>query len=539
MHEHARADLSGTVIGHYHLIERLGSGAMGTVYRARDADTTLEVAVKVLAERFGGSPDELEQFLEEAQLSIQLDHPNIVKGLEVGEYEGVYFYAMEYIKGWTLEDAIGEHGPFNEDVIIQVGLQMALAMEAADAAGLVHKDIKPGNILLTMDHLAHIGDFGLAAFIRHPGEADGKDQLVSGTPHYMSPEQARGRRDLDIRSDIYSLGITLFQMATGKLPFDGPDLRSVMIKQITGSVPDAHDWNPAVSAALGLVVRTMMAKDRTIRYQTPQELQEELHHLMMGKELLATADGRKRNYSGAILRNQSVAATLTRSIQLQKRPLRLTITVMTVVIIILAANVVWLALAMVRDRGGAAAAPVAIPSVPTVPPPVRPPAFMPLRPPPGDILVQYTFIEDFRTMVTIGREAGIKSRECVMAVPAAPGGAFPLEIQVQLYRVLRHDERYTVWIKYSVAVPVTVCLDLWVSSLREHYVHEVTLEGGEEFKAFAVPLEGFHCAGDPGRNLRGLSMDVLADNLNCRIRSAAGGSDLQFYMDELVIVGSH
>ena len=280
-------DLTGVTISHFELLERAGSGGMGTVYLARDTHTDREVAVKVFPPRFGDSPERLENFLEEAHLSIQLDHPNIAKGMEVGEYEGVYYFAKEYIKGWTIEEALRESGAFREDAIIQIGLQMALALEESDKAGLVHKDIKPSNILMTMNNVAYITDFGLASFSRIPEYEGEKELLVAGTPHYMSPEQAGGRTDLDVRSDIYSLGITLYEMATGEMPYQSASTREILEQHISHEVADPRTINPEVSGKLACVLMKMMAADRENRYETPQQLQKEFYNLVQGKELIA------------------------------------------------------------------------------------------------------------------------------------------------------------------------------------------------------------------------------------------------------------
>jgi len=287
-------DLTGVTISHFELIEKIGSGGMGTVYMAKDTQSGKDVAVKVLPPRLEDTPERLDHFLEEAHVSIQLDHPNITKGLEVGEYEGVYYFAKEYIKGWNLEEALKENGAFREDAIIQIGLQMALALEESDKAGLVHKDIKPSNILMTMNNVAYITDFGLASFTRIPEHEGEKDLLVAGTPHYMSPEQAGGHTDLDIRSDIYSLGVTLYELATGEIPYRAETTREVMGQHLFAPVADPRNINSDVSDKLSAVVMKMMAKDREGRYSSPAELQKEFYNLIQGKELIAEKEARER-----------------------------------------------------------------------------------------------------------------------------------------------------------------------------------------------------------------------------------------------------
>ena len=213
------------MIAGYRLVGKLGAGSMGTVYKARQLSLDREVAIKLLSPHLARKKDYVERFLREARAVAKLNHPNVISGIDAGEEEGVRYFVMEYASGMTVGELLQRGGAMDEARVLRVALQIARALEHAHDAGLVHRDVKPDNILLTKDHVAKLCDLGLAKDSPEEGRA-------LGTPAYISPEQAQGLADVDIRSDLYSFGCTLYHMLTGKQPFDG-NAKVVMVKHLT------------------------------------------------------------------------------------------------------------------------------------------------------------------------------------------------------------------------------------------------------------------------------------------------------------------
>nr|MBC8443450.1 serine/threonine protein kinase [PVC group bacterium] len=271
-------------IGNYEIMAKLGQGAMGRVYQARQADTSRVVALKVLPRRLSRDTRFLQRFQREAQAMSKLDHPNIVQALDVGEADGYQFFAMEYIEGRTVKELMNRHGPIEEEQALPIAIQVAKALKHANDFGIVHRDVKPSNIMITRDGTAKLCDLGLA---KETSEEDDSQLTMSGTAvgtaYYIAPEQARGVADVDIRSDIYSLGATLYHMVVGEVPFEGSSPAVVMTKHVTEALPPAKERNLALSDHVCNIVEKMMAKDRERRYQTPEELTEDLELALEGR----------------------------------------------------------------------------------------------------------------------------------------------------------------------------------------------------------------------------------------------------------------
>lgn len=214
-------------ISRYRIQRKLGQGGMGTVYLALDTALDREVALKILTPELAADPDRLNRFVQEAKLASSLSHPNVAYIYEIGEAAGVRFIAMEYVEGQPLTNRIAQ-GPLPVADILQIGAEAADALDAAHAKGIVHRDIKPANLMLTERGHVKVLDFGLAKMDR-PTRASDQTQLLTssglvlGTVQYMSPEQALGR-ELDSRSDLFSLGVVLYECATGRLPLPEPTL---------------------------------------------------------------------------------------------------------------------------------------------------------------------------------------------------------------------------------------------------------------------------------------------------------------------------
>ena len=284
----------GTTVAHYQIVRKIGSGGMGVVYEAEDTRLGRRVAVKLLSEELQRDASILERFQREARAASALNHPGICTVHAIEQYEGQHFIVMELLEGQTLARRIGQQ-PFEAAELLEVGVQLADALESAHSKGIVHRDLKPVNIMLSPRGQAKILDFGLAK-IEEALRITGSDPLTSrhetlfdrgqlttagtvlGTVSYMSPEQARGLLT-DSRTDLFSLGAVLYQMATGSLPFDG-DTQAVVFEAILNREPrPLPEANPAMPSELERILEKALEKDRTLRYQTATDLKTDLLRL--------------------------------------------------------------------------------------------------------------------------------------------------------------------------------------------------------------------------------------------------------------------
>ena len=277
----------GRTISHYEVLEKLGEGGMGEVYKARDTRLDRFVALKVLPPDRVSDPERKRRFVREAKAASSLNHPNIVTIYDIDAADGVHFIAMEYIAGRTLDTLIPSQGmPIREAA--DCAIQIADALARAHSAGITHRDLKPANIMVTGDHLVKILDFGLAKLIEPRRAVEGdvtrtvqsrtEEGRIIGTLPYMSPEQAQGM-EMDHRTDIFSLGVVFYQMATGELPFRGPHWVAVLQQILNSPTPSPKALRPYLSEAVERVVFRATAKKREERYQSMQEMSSDLRCL--------------------------------------------------------------------------------------------------------------------------------------------------------------------------------------------------------------------------------------------------------------------
>jgi eukaryotic-like serine/threonine-protein kinase len=271
--------------GRYEIESLLGQGGMARVFKGTDRVLDRTVAIKVLSPQFADDEQFVSRFRREAQAAAGLNHPNIVSVYDTGDQSDVHFIVMEYIEGRTLRDVIRGEGPLLPERAAEIGESVARALSTAHQAGLVHRDIKPGNIMLTRDGEVKVMDFGIAR--TSTGDTLTQTAAVLGTASYLSPEQAQGH-SVDARSDLYSLGCVLYEMLTGRAPFTGDSPVAIAYKHVREDpLPPSH-LNPDVPPTLDAVVLKCMAKNPVNRYETAEELRADLERARRGLPILAT-----------------------------------------------------------------------------------------------------------------------------------------------------------------------------------------------------------------------------------------------------------
>jgi len=267
----------------YRIISKLGAGAMATVFKATQLSLDRVVAVKVLPKRLSENVEYVERFYKEGKAAAKLNHANIVQAIDVGEASGYHYFVMEYVEGDTLHELLDEQKVLREADALRYIIQIARALEHAHHQGLIHRDVKLKNIMLTPDGVAKLADMGLAREAGDAVTAQAEAGRAYGTPYYISPEQIRGEVDIDFRADIYSLGATLYHLVTGRVPFDGETPAAVMHKHLKEPLIPPDHINTALSAGLGEVVEVMMAKDRRHRYASTTDLLVDLEAIAAGQ----------------------------------------------------------------------------------------------------------------------------------------------------------------------------------------------------------------------------------------------------------------
>jgi tetratricopeptide (TPR) repeat protein/TolB-like protein len=282
----ATQPISGRTLGHYRLLERIGEGGMGVVYRAYDEHLQREIAVKLLPASVVRDESARRRFRKEALTLARLNHPNI--GILHGfEADGdVDFLVMEYVPGITLASKLAR-GPLRESELLEYATQLASALEEAHKQGVIHRDLKPGNILINPSGQLKILDFGLARLLTAGDESDTDtgDLTVAGTLPYVSPEQLSGSQAMDNRSDLYSCGVVLYEMATGRRPHNETSVSALLAAILHREPASVRSLNPAISPDLEAIIRKAMDKDAALRYQSARELKVDLQRLVSGRKL--------------------------------------------------------------------------------------------------------------------------------------------------------------------------------------------------------------------------------------------------------------
>src|SRR5574341_702135 len=303
--------LTGHSISHYQVLSLLGAGGMGEVYLAQDTSLGRKVALKLLPAEFTKDPDRVRRFKQEARAASALNHPNIITIYEIGEVQteagGLHFIATEFIDGQTLRERMRQH-PLKLAESLDVALQVASALAAAHEAGIVHRDIKPENVMARKDGLVKVLDFGLAkptapkvAAVESDAptapQVSTQSGMVIGTVAYMSPEQARGLK-VERRTDVFSLGVMLYEMLAGRRPFEGATMSDVIAALLTAEPPPLGQLCAEAPAELERIVGKCLAKDREDRYQTAEELIAELKSLRTGSQAEGAVASRRIEAAG-------------------------------------------------------------------------------------------------------------------------------------------------------------------------------------------------------------------------------------------------
>jgi len=267
----------------YQIISKLGAGAMATVFKARQLSLDRIVAIKVLPKRMSENKEFVDRFYMEGKAAAKLNHPNIVGAFDVGEAGGYHYFVMEYVEGQTVYDRLSDIGKaYDEKEALKIAIQVASALVHAHQNGLIHRDVKPKNIMITPAGVAKLADMGLAREASDKQVALAEAGKAYGTPYYISPEQIRGEVHIDYRADIYSLGATLYHMVTGRVPFEAPSPAAVMHKHLKDELIPPDHINTALSAGISEIIEVAMAKDPARRYASMEDMLSDLEAIAAG-----------------------------------------------------------------------------------------------------------------------------------------------------------------------------------------------------------------------------------------------------------------
>lgn len=275
------------VLGRYRLEKRLG-GVMGIVYRGIDSETNTVVALKVLPKNLAQDRAFIERFKREVRATSALSHPNIVNIFDAGVEQGIFYLATEFVDGESLSQRLRRQGCLSEREGLRIGREIALGLAHAHSRNILHRDVKPENVIISKTEEVKLADLGLAKFLEDEQRITA-DGIAVGTPHYISPEQARALKEIDHRSDLYSLGATIFHVVTGYLPYEGDNGAEVMKRHVFEATPDPRLVKPELSKPTAELLLKLMAKNPVQRYQTAVELVEHIDELL--KKMCDSGEG--------------------------------------------------------------------------------------------------------------------------------------------------------------------------------------------------------------------------------------------------------
>lgn len=309
-------------IDRYKIVRLIGQGAMGTIYEAQDETANRRLAIKLFNPSVGGDEIQTAQLIsrfdKEVKLLTEIDHQNVVKVYDSGEFNSRPYYVMEFIEGYSLQQAIRKGRHFDPLDLVDIMIQLASGVNHCHERGIIHRDIKPGNIMVTTDGVVKLTDFGVARAIWE--ETISKEGTILGTPNYISPEQIQGK-SIDGRSDIFSIGVVLYEMLTGKKPFEGDSLHNIFYNIVNADPPEPTQLDPAIPQDLSRIVQKALAKDPEDRYQNIGELAkalvafEGLYRFNIAlpstqqERMRATAESRKRYSKDVGLVSDKVAVS--------------------------------------------------------------------------------------------------------------------------------------------------------------------------------------------------------------------------------------
>ena len=267
----------------YKIMEKLGSGAMATVFLAKQLSLDRHVAIKVLPKKFSDNQDFIERFYKEGRAAAQLNHPNIVQAYDVGRAGEHHYFVMEYVDGSTVHERLVKDKRFSEKEAVEIVRQVALALQHAHERGFIHRDIKPKNIMINKSGVVKLADLGLARAMSDKDAAVAEAGRAYGTPYYISPEQIRGEVKIGPQADIYGLGATFYHMVTGKVPFEGKNPSEVMRRHLKAPLEPPDHINTKLSPGCAQVIEMMMSKQASERYHNVRDLLEDLDLVAKGQ----------------------------------------------------------------------------------------------------------------------------------------------------------------------------------------------------------------------------------------------------------------
>ena len=274
----SKLGIGAVLANRYEIRQQLGSGGMGVVYRAFDRELKEQIAIKTLQPGLLGNPQLVERFKQEIRLARRISHPNVVRTHDLGEADGVYFITMEFVEGTSLDELLARRGALPLSVTLTIGRQLCRALEVAHAQGVVHRDIKPPNLVVDAQGFLKVMDFGIARLVEgRPtgGAALTAEGSIIGTPEYMAPEQLMGQ-PVDGRADLYASGVVLFECATGKRVFAGSSFATILMKQVQETPPDPRSLDPALPQQFSDLILKALAKRPDDRWQTAEEFHQAL-----------------------------------------------------------------------------------------------------------------------------------------------------------------------------------------------------------------------------------------------------------------------